>query len=172
MKAFNRRISIRRCLVPVLALSGCLFFAGLSSAKMANGVEVERGAEIDVARWSVDVSATSSGSVVLDAGKSGQTYALTVSNGSSVASSYTIRVSNIPVGVKIGLDILSDSDLVTPINNEVVFSNTGGDLGYTSSDNTRSHLLTLVAEPTANITQSGVDLAIDVQFVQKEPGAL
>jgi hypothetical protein len=78
-------------------------------------------------------------------------------------------VSNIPVGVKIGLDIASDSDLVVPVGGEATFTNTGGDLGFVAPNNTRVHTLTLVAEATANTTQSGVDMAIEVQFMQKDP---
>ena len=58
---------------------------------------------------------------------------------------------------------------MTPIDGELVFSDTGGDLGYTAPNNTRTHILTLSAESTANITQDDVDLSIEVVFTQKDP---
>lgn len=166
--AHKRRVSIRRLFVP-LAFAGCLLLAGFGSAKMINTGAIQKTGELHVAEWNVDVVSASSGSMVLDAGGNAQTYLLTVTNDSEVASSYAIKVSNVPAGVKLGLDISSNSDLVTPTGGEATFTNTGGDLSYISPNNTRSHTLTVVAEPTANVTQSGVDMAINVQFVQKDP---
>ena len=124
---------------------------------------------MSIAGWSVDVTSADSGSITLDAGSNSQTYNLTVTNNSEVASSYSIKVSNVPAGVKVGLDITSASDMVTPTGGEATFTNTGGDLGYEAPNNTRAHVLTLAAEATANITQSSVDMTIEVLFEQKDP---
>jgi hypothetical protein len=135
---------------------------------MLNNNPVEKGGA-HVAEWHVDVSSTDSSNMTLDAGSNPQTYSLVVTNSSEIMSTYSIKVSNIPAGVKIGLDITSDSDLVTPIDGQVIFTNTGGDLDYAAPNNTRSHTLTLVAEASANITQSSVNMAVDVLFAQKDP---
>lgn len=169
MVARKRRIAIRRYMAP-LAFVGCVFLVGLSSAKMVSTGAIQKTGQMHIAGWSVGVTSTSSGGMVLDAGGNGQTYALTVTNNSEVASSYAIKVSNIPAGIKVGLDISSSSDLVTPTNGEVIFTSTGGDLGYTAPNNERNHTLTLAAEPSANATQNSVNLAIDVVFTQKDPG--
>lgn len=165
--ATNKRRPLRRYAF-LLSLVCCLLIAGVSLAKMLNNDPVEKGGA-HVAEWRVDVSSTDSSNMTLDAGSSPQTYSLVVTNSSEIMSTYSIKVSNIPVGVKIGLDITSDSDLVTPIDGQVIFTNTGGDLDYAAPNNTRSHTLTLVAEASANITQSSVNMVVDVLFAQKDP---
>lgn len=164
----GRRIALRRYIVPLVFVC-CLFYVGVSSAKMLNRTPVEKGSQVHVAEWSVDVTSSHSGNMTLDAGNGTQTYSLVVTNNSEVASTYNIKVSNIPAGVKIGLDIASNNDLVTPTNGEVTFTATGGDLGYVAPNNTRTHALTLMAEATADITQSSVNMSIDVLLTQKDP---
>ena len=161
--------SRRRIILLVGLICCCSLFVGVCAAKMINVNPVEKGSSVSVAEWDVSVSSPSGGSMTLDAGAASQAYSLVVTNSSDVASTYGIKVSNIPAGVKIGLDISSASDLVTPVNGEVLFTNTGGDLGHSSPNNTRTHVLTLAAEATANITQSSVNMTIEVQFVQKDP---
>lgn len=168
--ATRRRIKpLHRRTIPVAIIAGCLLIVGVASAKMSTNSPITKNGQLQVAEWSVDVSSSGSGNMTLDAGNGSQTYSLTVTNNSEVASTYAIKVSNIPADVKIGLDITSASDMVTPVSGEVTFTNTGGDLGYTSPNNTRTHVLTLAAEPTANITQSSVNMSIEILFAQKEP---
>lgn len=164
----GKRVALRRYIIP-LGFVCCLFFVNVSSAKMSVVSPVSKDSEVGVAKWSVDVTASGNSNMTLDAGGSGQTYSLTVTNNSDIVSAYSIKVSNIPTGVKIGLDITTDSDLVTPVAGEVVFTNTGGDLGYEAPNNSRTHVLTLVAESTAEITQNSVNVAIDVLLMQKDP---
>ncbi len=159
----------RRHVVIFSVLCCCLFLVGVTLAKMKNDVLIEKGDNAQVAGWSVDVSSSDSGSMTLDAGSSSQSYSLVVTNNSEVTNAYSVKVSNIPAGVKIGLDVATDDELVTPTGGQIVFTNTGGDLSYLAPDNTRSHTLTLAAEASANITQSDVDMAIEVLFTQKEP---
>ena len=161
--------SRRRIILLVGLICCCSLFASVCVAKMINANPIEKDSALGVAGWDVSVSSSSGGSMTLDAGAASQSYSLVVTNGSDVASTYGIKVSNIPAGVKIGLDISSASDLVTPVNGEILFINTGGDLGYSLPNNTRTHVLTLAAEATANITQSSVNMTIEVQFVQKDP---
>ena len=166
----KRRIALRRYVVPLGFVCCCLFFVGASSAKMANNDSpVSKGGTVHVAEWSVSATAVGAESLVLDAGGNTQSYSLVVENNSEVVSTYSIKVSGIPDGIKIGLDIASESDLATPVGGEVIFSNTGGDLEYAAPDNTRTHVLTLKAESTANVTRNDVDLAIDILFEQKDP---
>lgn len=169
MAANKKRIALRRYIIPICFACCCLFFVGVSVAKMLNNNPVTRDSDVHVAAWSVDVSSPDSGSMTLDAGSNAQSYSLVVTNNSEVASTYGIKVSNIPAGVKIGLDINSDADLISPVDGEAVFTNTGGDLDYNAPDNTRTHTLTLAAEAEANITQSTVDMSIEVAFTQTEP---
>ena len=164
----RKRIGYARYVIWTI-FAGCLLLVGFAAAKMLSDRPIERVAEVDIAGWSVDVSSSSGDSLTLDAGGSAQVYSLVVTNGSDVASTYGIKVSNIPAGVKFGLDISSDADLVVPANGEAIFTNTGGDLAFSSPNNTRTHALTLAAEPMANIIDSGVDMTIDVLFVQKDP---
>lgn len=169
MKTQKRRLALRRYVVPLSLVCCLLFFIGISLAKMLSNDPIVRNTDIHVAGWDVDVYSLDGDSMTLDAGSNSQSYSLTVTNNSEVASTYGIKVSNIPAGIKIGLDATSDDDLVTPVDGEAVFTNTGGDLGYDTSNNTRTHTLTLAAIAEADITQSEVDMAIEVLFTQKEP---
>jgi hypothetical protein len=166
--ARRRRIGYARYVIWTV-FAGCLFLVGYAAAKMFSNGAIEREGEATIAGWSVDVSSSDGDSLTLDAGTSAQSYSLVVTNDSDVVSTYGIKVSNVPDGVKVGLDISSDSDLVTPVDGEVIFTNTGGDLAFTSPNNTRTHTLALLAEPTANVTDFGIDMTIDVLFVQKDP---
>ena len=165
----GKRISLRRYIVPLGLVCCCLFLVSASSAKMINNDLVAKESEVYVAGWSVSARALSDDDLALDAGGNAQSYSLVVENNSDVVSTYSIKISSIPVGVKIGLDIMSESDLAAPVNGEVIFTNTGGDLGCTTPGNTRMHVLTLKADSTADVTSDGVDLAIDVLFAQKDP---
>ena len=170
MKGRKKRFSIRRC-VAFICLASCgLFFVGKGLAKMTvdEPVVAQDGA-VSVAGWSVDLSSTDEDSMTLDAGSDSQSYSLTVTNNSDVVSTYGIKISNIPEGIKIGLDIESDADLMTPTDGVLVFTNTGGDLAFESPNNTRTHVLTLAADAEANITDEDVDLSIEVLFEQKDP---
>lgn len=169
MTVCKKTLRMRRRYGILFSLIFCLCLAGIASAKMIIKAPTQTEGTVNIVGWSVDVTSADSGNITLDAGSSSQVYNLTVTNNSEVASSYSIKVSNVPAGVKIGLDITSTSDMVTPTGGEATFTNTGGDLGFEASNNTRSHVLTLVAEATANVTQSSVDMAIEVLFEQKDP---
>ena len=161
----KERISIRRYAAGLILLISGMFLVGVCSAKML-GDSIAKDGSVDVAEWSVDMSAVGDSDITLDAGNGTETYSLTVTNNSKVSSVYGIKISNIPNGVKIGLD---GGSLLTPTDGVLIFSGTGGDLGYTAPNNTRTHILTLSAESTANITQDDVDLSIEVVFTQKDP---
>lgn len=165
----KKKMALGRFIIPLGLAFCCLFFVRISSAKMLNENPIAKDEEVHIAGWDVDVSSSDSSNMTLDAGNGSETYTITVANNSEVTNEYDIKISNIPAGVKIGLDISSDSELVTPQNGEVTFTNTGGDLDFNAPNNTRTHTLTLAAEATANITQSSVDMAIEIQFEQKDP---
>lgn len=169
MAARKKRIAPSRYIIPVGLVCCCLAFVAAGWAKMANDVVISKTGEMQIAGWNVDVSSSDASNMTLDAGENAQTYSLLVTNNSEVASTYSIKVSNIPVGVKVGLDITSDADLVAPTDGEVTLMNTGGDLGFAAPNNTRTHVLTLAADATADTTQSSVDLTIEVLFAQKDP---
>ncbi len=164
----KRRVALRRYIVPT-ALVCCLLFVGVGSAKMINTALITKSGEAHVAKWSVVVNSSDNDNITLDAGNGTQSYSLVVTNNSEVASTYSIKVSNIPDDVKVGLDIASNNDLVDPTNGEIVFSDTGNALGFESPNNTRTHTLTLAADATAEVTQTSTDMSIEVLFTQKDP---
>lgn len=169
MKLHRHKKTLNRHIFIFSVLCCCLFLVGVTLAKMKNDNPVEKGDDAQVAGWSVDVSSSDSDSMTLDAGSSSQSYSLLVTNNSEITNTYSVKVSNIPAGVKIGLDVASDDELVTPTGGQIIFTNTGGDLSYLAPDNTRPHILTLAAEASANITQSAVDMVIEILFTQKDP---
>lgn len=165
----TKRTPIGR-LAALIIVAGSAFLVGLGVAKMVNDEPIEKDGGAHVAKWDIEVDPTGGNSVNLSAGSDAQLYGLTVTNSSDVASNYTIKVSGIPSGVKIGLDIQTDADLQEPINGEVSFTNTGGILGFSGGNNSRSHALTLMALPGASVTSGdGADMKIELSFEQGDP---
>ena len=168
--ACARRIPIMRYGVFALLILGTLSATGTYVwGKMASE-PFERNSSMSVAKWDVSVTGGTE-TVNMVAGGAMQTYDLTVTNNSDVASEYSIKVSNIPAGVKVGLDIQSEADLMEPTAGEVTFTNTGDVLGFAAPNNSRPHTLTLQADldDAAATTGDGVELDIDVVFTQQEP---
>ena len=70
-------------------------------AKMIGLVNATDG-DMQVAKWDVQVAGASE-AVNMVAGGAAQSYTVTVTNNSDVSSTYAIKVSNIPEGIKVGL---------------------------------------------------------------------
>lgn len=137
-------------------------------AKMVGTVGLASG-DMQVAKWDVRVAGASE-AVNMVAGGATQSYAVTVTNNSDVSSTYAIKVSNIPAGVKVGL---SDGSLQEPSGGVVIFTNTGGALGFEAPNNSRQHTLVLQADldDAAASPEGGEQVDVDVLFVQEEPRA-
>ena len=150
-------------LITIGLMSACISLAAnICVAKMSEGVESGQGS-LEVAKWDVSMAGADNG-VGLVAGGSPEVYVLTVRNNSDVASDYILEVSDIPDGVKVGLD---DGTLQEPDNeNKVVFNETGGVLDLV--ERARQHRLKFSAELEADSVADS-DMTVSVQFKQKEP---
>ncbi len=136
------------------------------AAKMI-GVIDTTGANMQVAKWDVQVVGAS-GAVNMVAGGATQSYAVTVTNNSDVSSTYAIKVSNIPAGVKVGL---ASGPLQEPNDGAVIFTNTGGALGFEAPNNTRNHTLVLQADldDAVATSENGEQIDVDIMFTQGDP---
>ncbi len=156
-----RKKTIRKWPVVLFALLllGGIAVAGISFAKMVSTPNDVSGSQT-VAVWSI--SATGTGDDLdLVAGGEAQTYDLLVSSTSDVACEYAITVSNVPAGVKVGIDDVNPA--AADENGTIVFD--GYSLNIRSSKNhALKFVATLDADPTTN-----QDIDIDVEFAQAEP---
>ena len=114
---------------------------------------------LGTAAWNVSAGA-SSNTLNLVAGGQAQSYTLTVTNNSEVDVTYSIQFTNLPTGMKVGLD---GDQLVTEVNNTVTFASVGG-LSYTSPK-TRNHTVTFQA-PQSSSETSNWQIHTSVTFKQ------
>ena len=135
-------------------------------AKMIGLVNATDG-DMQVAKWDVQVAGASE-AVNMVAGGAAQSYTVTVTNNSDVSSTYAIKVSNIPAGIKVGL--ASDS-LQEPNDGTVIFTNTGGGLGFEAPNNSRQHTLVLEADLDDAVAtpENGEQIDVDIMFTQEDP---
>lgn len=144
----------------------CSFVA----AKMIIQQNIAKDTSVDVAQWNVAIEGqsgqTSDDRVALVAGNgSPQSYSLSVTNDSDVASRYSIRLSGIPDGVKVGMDDDNINSFKTPTNGRITFSQTGQEL---APHNHRIHTLYFLAKmSTEAITNHNI--SVDVTFTQEDP---
>ena len=146
-------------------LSGVFIYFGLNFcvAKMiGEPISVDNGG-MPVAKWDVSVDSTDSNSKTVLANGAEQSYTFTVMNDSDVASNYAITVSNIPNGVKVGLD---QGELEFASDGTIVFSGDDFELGP-SPNEPKEHTLKVLA--TLDAAVGATDIQIHVDFTQKEP---
>ena len=162
--AQGKRIRIWKFVIfAAVAVCGA-FIVGICVAKMVSNSDGNE-ANMQVAKWAVSANGDAD-ELELTAGRDEQSFNLTVTNDSEVESSYTIIVSNIPAGVKVGID---DERLRDPESGTVEFSNRYYLLGA-QDDKTKTHVLRFAAELTDDtVVLPGEDVAIDVRFTQRNP---
>ena len=73
----KERISIRRYAAGLILLISGMFLVGVCSAKML-GDSIAKEGSVDVAEWSVDLSAVGDSDIMLDAGNGTEAYLLMV----------------------------------------------------------------------------------------------
>ena len=162
--AQGKRIRIWKFVIfAAVAVCGA-FIVGICVAKMVSNSEGNE-ANMQVAKWAVSANGDAD-ELELTAGRDEQSFNLTVTNNSEVESSYVISVSNIPAGVKVGVD---DGELREPNNGTVEFSNADYLLDM-QENKTKTHLLKFAADLTdETVAIPGEDVAIDVRFTQRNP---
>lgn len=136
----------------------CTFFITYFTYAIYKSSSSNSSANI-IATW--DVSATSNDSDInLIVGAETDTYTLTIDNDSDVEVKYSIQLSSLPNDIQVKLD---NGSYVTPVNNEVTFTNVG-QLDYTNTT-TRSHTLTFSTTSSTN-ELSNQNIGINVIFEQ------
>lgn len=135
--------------------------AGVAFAKMKS-LGADRNGDIDIAEWNVSVDSDDDENVSVVAGDNvAQEYSFNINNGSEVASTYSVTVSGVPAGVKVGID--GDNDLHNPSEGVVVFS----DAGELDAGETKIRTIRFVATFDASKSANN-NISIDVDFTQKE----
>ena len=128
-------------------------YAKYQTSKSGNAV-------IAGATWSVSTSSNDS-SIGMVAANSTPIYTITVNNNSQVEVKYSITLSNLPNDIQLKLD---NGSYVTPVNNQVTFSNVG-ELNYTNTTS-RNHTITFNSTLNSNAI-TNQNIRIDVLFEQK-----
>ena len=127
--------------------------------------QVNTSDQASVARFSVNASGNNANiDMIAGNGGSSLTYTVTVTSTSEVATNYSIKLTNVPTGVKVKLD---NGSYISGTNNEISFNN-AGTFAPNDSNSTRTHTLTFMAEIGAS-TQSNASIGIDVVFTQVQP---
>jgi hypothetical protein len=139
-------------------------------AKMTIRQDINKSSSVDVAKWDVAIEGqsgqTSDDKVALVAGNGlPQSYSLSVTNDSDVASRYSIRLSEIPDGVKVGMDGGNINSFKTPTNGRITFSQTGQEL---APHDHRTHTLYFLAEMSTE-AMNNHGISVDVTFTQEDP---
>lgn len=159
MSVRKRRIRKWPIAIFVLLVLGGIAIAGISFAKMINTPRSVTGGQ-GVAEWSVSATSASDDLDLL-AGGEAQSYILSVASTSDVACEYAITVSNVPEGVKVGVDGIAPA--AADANGEIVFD------GYSLNvRDSRDHTLVFKASLDAG-AMTDHDIDIDVEFAQIEP---
>ena len=171
--ALKRRTPMRRIVFFTILYVGVPFVVcSFVVAKMTIRQNINKNSSVDVAKWDVAIEGqsgqTSDDRVALVAGNGlPQSYSLSVTNDSDVASRYSIRLSGIPDGVKVSMDDDNNIDsFKTPTNGRITFSQTGQELA--PHDDRRIHTLYFLAEMSTE-AMNNHDISVDVTFTQEDP---
>ena len=143
----------------VLLAMGGTVIAGMCFAKMVSE-PIVADASMDVAKWDVSAEGAAENNISLVAGSVAQTYIFTVTNDSDVATDYTVTVSNVPNGMKIGID---DDELIFATDGVVTFSG----MAPLAANSSKDHMLKFVATLNSAVV-TGEDLAININYTQEE----
>lgn len=171
MRRRRQHISVMKLglgLLLLLAITAVATTSIFVVAKMIGLVNATDG-DMQVAKWDVQVAGASE-AVNMVAGGAAQSYTVTVTNNSDVSSTYAVKVSNIPAGIKVGL---ASGSLQEPNDGTVIFTNTGGALGFEASNNSRQHTLVLQADLDDAVAtpENGEQIDVDIMFTQEDPRA-
>ncbi len=169
MRGRRQHISVMKLglgLLLLLAITAVATASIFVVAKMIGLVNATDG-DMQVAKWDVQVAGASE-AVNMVAGGAAQSYTVTVTNNSDVSSTYAIKVSNIPAGIKVGL---ASGPLQEPNDGTVIFTNTGGALGFEAPNNSRQHTLVLQADLDDAVAtpENGERIDVDIMFTQEDP---
>jgi hypothetical protein len=121
----------------------------------------QRTNSIPTAVWSVSRNhSSSSDSIDLIKEHGGDDYTLTVQSNSEVDVTYSVIISNLPVGVEVDLDGVT----YTQSNNEIRINDVDT-IYYSDQTKTRTHTLTFRATSGSTVI-SNQQIDIDVEFSQ------
>ena len=143
----------------LLAMSGTVI-AGMCFAKMVND-PIPMDTSMQIAKWDVSVEGSETNNLNMVAGGAAQSYGFTVINDSDVASKYVVTVSNIPSGVKVGLD---NGELISAPSGVAVFSDIEEPIAANSSEN---HTIKIAAT-LDSVAMTDVEIQIDVVFIEED----
>lgn len=119
----------------------------------------------NIAGWgvSVDDSKNQRDEITLVAGNTKYDYVLSIQSTSEVATTYSIKIKNLPANIDIALD---GSDFIKPTNNQVTFLGVGS-FNANEINKIINHTITFSA-PLGFQTINDQKIDIEVTFTQKE----
>lgn len=160
----GKRFHLLKIVMLVVAVISAAYVAGVCVAKMIDTVEADSDA-VRVASWSVSANGDNS-QIKLTAGGEEKSYTFTVENNSEVSTKYEILLSNIPSGVKVGLD---NGEPQAASAGSISFSDDSYVLNMTDHK-TQAHTLKFVAPlEDDSVAISERNISINVNFAQENP---
>ena len=136
------------------------FFAIRTYSKFSNSVD--KTGSLSIAKWDVLANIPTE-DINLVAGNNIDTYTLTVTSKSEVATNYSIVISNLPIGVQVALD---NNNYKNVSSGKVQFNNVGS-FNANASNTSKNHTLKIKAELYAD-EQTNKKIKVDVVFTQKK----
>lgn len=126
---------------------------------------VSKRATVEVALWdvSLDTTVTPSDDLDIVSGTTTQIYKLKVKSNSEVATTYDIKLKNLPSGVQVKVD---NGNFINATGNQITFTNVG-EFDASSANREREHTLTFKA-PLGTSEISDHEINLEVVFTQKE----
>lgn len=128
---------------------------------------IQKQGTVDVAKWNVSIDGETNSSLDIISGNlqenlEQQSYILTVTSASEIASDYSILIANVPDGIQVKIN----DDIIEENNNKILIENVGS-FNANDINSTHNHILTFIAPPGAQ-ELSEQEISIDVIFTQKD----
>ena len=127
---------------------------------------IQKQGTVNVAKWNVSIDGETNSSLDIISGNlqdnlEQQSYILTVTSTSEIASDYSILITNVPEGIEVKIN----DDIIEENNNEILIENVGS-FNANDVNSTHNHILTFI-DPTSAQEISNQEISIDVIFTQK-----
>lgn len=143
-----------------------LYLAVVTFSKYIGSIEKEKS--VGIAKWDIQLSEDSNSTIDVILGNSTenletQSYVFTITNTSEVASTYSIKLTNVPDNLQV---IVDNDETYNEENNEIVINELSSfDAGDLNS--VHNHTLTFIApQGTEEIENQEIDLEVTLKQVE------
>ena len=158
----NRQI-LKRRFINFLLVYFLLYTSYFSLITLSQYIDMtEKNGSVSIAKWEVELDNTiSNSSLDIVHGNDSQSYIFKVISKSEVAAKYSIKLSNLPEGIKVSID---NKEFYNPIDNQLIFDNVGSFIAN-DSNSIHEHIITF-SMPLDSIIEGIKDVNFDLILEQ------